>query len=348
MKNPFDDEEGQNLAEEQGVSVAIPPSTATCLVLTANPIPQANPYCATEHYSSQFPDQNPQLCNHDDGFVDSSMLKGLTISQMRDYLKDTIFLKTSGPVELVKLADSKTYMRSKAQTRITATQAHSFLGVLDSPMDTVMEKVKSFFHIEQSSLKQKSTRPQDKEACAYGVDNEEGAKKLYAKETGNTIEVTGLWVNSTCPWISGRPDGIVIDTKTGERGVLEVKCPFTSREKTIEQFCATCPFWKLTGKTPQLSRTHHYYTQVQIYMMVTGTDWCDFAVLVDKVITVERIPKDRGMVSYLCRRLAEFHGRFLLPTLTKRLKVPTEVDVVLLSKGCYAQELHELFTSCHN
>ena len=51
----------------------------------------------------------------------------------------------------------------------------------------------------------------------------------YVRQTGNLVEKNDLHLFE-CGFLGSSPDGLVI-TSSGEKGVLEVKCPYEYREK---------------------------------------------------------------------------------------------------------------------
>ena len=74
-------------------------------------------------------------------------------------------------------------------------------------------------------------------ACSYGLYYEDTARKEYVaimKEMHVDFEVnkTGLIVDPMYPFMGASPDGLVSCTCCG-RGVLEVKCPFSSKDKEL-------------------------------------------------------------------------------------------------------------------
>ena len=84
------------------------------------------------------------------------------------------------------------------------------------------------------------------------------------------------------PWLAASPDRIVIDPSKKEKrqGCLEVKCPFSCKEKTIleatRNVSALCLIEQDRGLC--LSESHAYYYQIQTEMRVTNSKWCDFVV----------------------------------------------------------------------
>lgn len=81
-------------------------------------------------------------------------------------------------------------------------------------------------------------------AIKYGVDNESTAFDLYSKllqskTGGKKLEVRecGTFINPQYPWLGCSPDGLILDSETGRIvRLLEIKCPFTGKELTFEEF----------------------------------------------------------------------------------------------------------------
>lgn len=73
-------------------------------------------------------------------------------------------------------------------------------------------------------------------AVQWGVNNEEEAIKAFTLKTGLAVKETGIWFHSS-GILGASPDGII-----DEETVLEVKCPYTERNITIEEAVASTTF----------------------------------------------------------------------------------------------------------
>lgn len=97
-----------------------------------------------------------------------------------------------------------------------------------------------------------------------------------------TVGSCGIFVDSSTPWLGASPDRIVFDpTEVPPHGVLEVKCPKTFYDKSVEElktlkFCS-----EIKGDCPELRRTYDYYDQVLGQMAIAGLQWGDFVVFGD-------------------------------------------------------------------
>ena len=66
---------------------------------------------------------------------------------------------------------------------------------------------------------------------SYGKNNESVARNMYRKKTKNHVHECGLLINQAFPFIAATPDGKICEN--GQSGILEIKCPFSVRDKTI-------------------------------------------------------------------------------------------------------------------
>ena len=161
--------------------------------------------------------------------------------------------------------------------------------------------------------------------CIWGNENELKAVDKYyklKKEDGCLVTVcaqVGFVVNPEYPWLGASPDFLIGDSKEASPyGIGEVKCPFSKREMTIEEACATDKTFYLTfcnGKVT-LKQNHAYYYQVQGIMPTLRTKWSDFIVLTNKDLHVERIYFDSVFwEGKMLPELTSFYFQYLAPKL---------------------------------
>ena len=72
-------------------------------------------------------------------------------------------------------------------------------------------------------------------AVQWGIQHEATAIKAYMEQTGHSVSPSGLWLHSS-GIIGGSPGGIVSSEK-----IIEVKCPFSGREKHLLELVDTDP-----------------------------------------------------------------------------------------------------------
>lgn len=112
----------------------------------------------------------------------------------------------------------------------------------------------------------------------WGHMNEPLARERYAYLTGRWVEETGFtqYGNNA----GGSPDGLV-----DFDGILEIKCP-------------SAEYLKRALENPAHNRA--YYAQIQMNLLITGRDWCDYVVFDPRMpddigITIQRIMADHAM-----------------------------------------------------
>ena len=109
------------------------------------------------------------------------------------------------------------------------------------------------------------------------------------------------------------PDRIVTCECCG-RGVLEVKHPFSCKDKTFLEATAETRFFltKQNG-TFILKRNHAYYYQIQLQMKVCGTSFGDFIVWRENELVVERIANDDTFLTEALEKATNFFKLGVLP-----------------------------------
>ncbi|KAH9375343.1 hypothetical protein HPB48_015372 [Haemaphysalis longicornis] len=131
----------------------------------------------------------------------------------------------------------------------------------------------------------------------YGTSNEPLAARRYQEVLQTighhaTVNTCGLLVNPAYPWLGASPDGIVWHaTELGYR-ILEIKCPYTVRDKTAHGLVAGsfCPEQGESVTRP--NGNHDYYAQIIGQMGVSGLSWGDFVVFSKDFMLIERIRRD--------------------------------------------------------
>lgn len=101
---------------------------------------------------------------------------------------------------------------------------------------------------------------------------------------------SGLLVDPSCPWLGASPDRLIFDpTEASVHGLLEVKCPYSLKGKSVDEIGDTYCMKKDNNGVFRLDRTHMYYYQVLGQMALCGLPWSDFVVFSENFILVERI-----------------------------------------------------------
>ena len=146
------------------------------------------------------------------------------------------------------------------------------------------------------------------QAINWGIINENEAKKVFQQKTHLCVEESGLWLQLS-GMLGASPDGLI-----GKNALLEVKCPFTQRDSTIEEAVASGNFYikKNDEGHYELDKEHSYWHQVQGQLHLTERDLCYFVVWTTKETLVLQIKKDPAWADNL-RRLQDFYTRHIIP-----------------------------------
>lgn len=190
------------------------------------------------------------------------------------------------------------------EKKITASSCHRVISYTGraSPKNVVKDIIRS------RSFSTAATR--------YGLENEEHARDTYAegiRNTGATVLRSGFCICPNKGFIGASPDAIILQTN-GQKGLLEIKCPFKYRNATIEEAVqskdSNYPIKKIDGIN-QLKKTHQYYHQIQMQLLVCEdfADYCIFMVYhADKKCQfVQRIEKDDNWTTQNVRKMTNFY-----------------------------------------
>ena len=135
----------------------------------------------------------------------------------------------------------------------------------------------------------------------WGIDNEHVAHEMCKSKSGEEVADCGLIINPSWPLLACSPNSIVYG-EANPIGAIEIKCPFSNKEMTIEKCCKYSSFYlkKNSDGVITLKQSHVYYYQCQGALNITGLDWIDFVVYTKKYFFVQRIPRDIEFVYQRC------------------------------------------------
>ena len=139
----------------------------------------------------------------------------------------------------------------------------------------------------------------------------------YSQVLPSTLSLSkaGIFIGES-GYLGASPDGIVVDEAGHNIKLVEVKCPFSARDKTIKQACAESKSFCcdiVDGKC-QLKIDHDYYFQIMGQMAITGIHSCDFVVWTTKDLFVQTIDFDSDLwISTCIPKLKHFYFFFMLP-----------------------------------
>ena len=148
------------------------------------------------------------------------------------------------------------------------------------------------------------------QAISYGVNHEKDGVAYYEKTLNVQVVMTGIHF-LPCGFLGASPDGLV-----GADKIIEVKCPFSLRNKTFEEALNSrlCCLVKDSSGKLQVKRNHNYYDQVQGCMYVTGRTKCDFVYWTKKWQAIVEVELDKGWGENI-ELLSVFYEEIMLPFL---------------------------------
>ena len=190
------------------------------------------------------------------------------------------------------------------KSRITASKFGSIVHRVKRPTEPFFKKI-----FGENDIRSCSTE--------YGKRNELNAKARYMElYPTRHFHDCGLVVNPEFMFLGATPDGKLCSD--GESGIVEIKCPWSARNCTIDEACVNTKFYleKNNLSNITLKKDHEYFAQIQGQLMVTGADFCEFIVFTSKDIFVQRIlPDVTYMEDTLLPRLSEFFLKYGHPYL---------------------------------
>lgn len=126
------------------------------------------------------------------------------------------------------------------------------------------------------------------QAINWGINNEAEAIKDFKDVTGLTVEDSGLWLDPS-GILGASPDGLI-----GSNSIIEVKCPYTHRQNTIDEAIQTKQFYinKTKENNYELNKNHIYWHQIQGQLYITKRNMCYLVVWTLKQVIILQITKD--------------------------------------------------------
>jgi hypothetical protein len=111
-------------------------------------------------------------------------------------------------------------------------------------------------------------------------------KKLKQNERVSVHEC-GIFICKKNGFLGASPDGLVASkSDTCREWVLEIKCSFKWRHRTIKDACRDKTFCcEVNNENDiQLKKSHRYYSQVQCQMTLCQCHKCDFVIYIYRQI----------------------------------------------------------------
>jgi len=128
---------------------------------------------------------------------------------------------------------------------------------------------------------------------------------------GVSVQPSGLSLMSECHYLGASSDGVV------QSVVLEIKCPFSGRDKTVEELI-TSGYNHIVhaGESLELNENSPYYCQVQGEMAIKGYSMCHFVVWTPLDFEIIPVPFNSSFWNTeLLLQLKKFYNTFVRPEL---------------------------------
>lgn len=177
------------------------------------------------------------------------------------------------------------------KNRVTASMAGAILGL--SPHMTRDDAMRAMVRDALGAEREQG----DNIALEYGRHNEEAVLLDFRMETGLDVQPCGFFPYED--WLGASPDGLVSDG-----GNLEIKCPFSRRQRFGDK-AGTEPPLKSLDEQP------HYYAQMQVAMCCTPAPHCWFVQWSAKETQIQKVKRDLLWLQTNLPRLKQFHAEFL-------------------------------------
>lgn len=157
-------------------------------------------------------------------------------------------------------------------------------------------------------------------ATIWGCEHESDAVGEFLDSIGMDhqdikFEESGLVVNKDYPFIGATPDGIIHCSCHGT-SLLEVKCPYSCRSKSIPEVADESTNFYLKPNeynSVSLDTNHSYYYQVQCQLNVCNIDQCYFVVWAPDSVHIERIQRDSKFFSECLKSIDKLLVQAILP-----------------------------------
>lgn len=149
------------------------------------------------------------------------------------------------------------------------------------------------------------------DATEWGNLYEREALEAYTKRTGRKVkQVNNFMQHSEMKLVGGTPDGLV-----GEKGIIEVKCPFTFKNHLRTVITRTVP--------------DEYKAQVHGHLWLSGRQWCDFVSFDPRIPTkhrharlvIVRVTRNPLILNDLENTIGEFHDLLLEKLTALKIKL---------------------------
>lgn len=214
---------------------------------------------------------------------------------MEDWFLDKISVRNITKQEISNI-EKKTRGQSKAkdwfhdrEIRLTSSNFGRICKLTDR---TNVKELVSSFMSPNNNINSK--------ALQHGLTCEKVAIERFEQENNTSTQACGMFVSKSHPYLAASPDAIMDDET-----LLEVKCPFSSRDQVINE--VTVPYLKCVHGELTLDKNHNYFYQIQGQLFCSERKVCKFVVYTFKDCKTFTIPRDETFIATMIEKLAAFY-----------------------------------------
>lgn len=174
------------------------------------------------------------------------------------------------------------------------------------------------------------------QAMRWGIEHEQQAIVKYAEEFGvKNLQSSGLYVHYPTGALGCSPDSIACDPKTGEKYLVEVKCPFRARGyRSLDNVIQDQPNFYLAKVVKEDGsvgyalrvdnrRGHDYYSQIMLSLYVTKLPYCHFYVWTPLFSQMIKVPRNLQWEQENEMKLFSFWKNYMAPLVFQNNKQPS-------------------------
>jgi hypothetical protein len=229
------------------------------------------------------------------------------LSNIPSYILNEIEERTKGK------ADNLLWKITR-QKRITSSNFHD---IVVRKKENV-EKLVSKFIQEDNGI--------ETPALVYGRKHEPIARRKYIafkklkQNERVSVRECGIFICKKNGFLGASPDGLVASkSDTCREWVLEIKCPFKWRHRTIKDACRDKTFCcEVNNEIDiQLKKSHRYYSQVQGQMALCQCHKCDFVIYLSTDFLILEIDFDEDYWNFAESKLVDFYTKNIVPSILR-------------------------------
>ena len=205
--------------------------------------------------------------------------------------------------------------------RITASNIHAFIRAKSEKVLTELVRRLAYPHRELHTV-----------AVQHGKKYELIAKQTYSAENNVQLENSGLHIHKTLNFIAASPDAIIKAVNNQVTEVLEIKCPFTAKHFTCDDFQKDCklPASKRIIKylyndngVLSLHKNHDYYYQLQIALLILNVRNGKLIVYASKTkqFVIVNVERNEHFLNNIIPTITSRYFRFYLPEICNNRKL---------------------------